>query len=112
MNSLYNASKIYVESSTVQDGDYNTKFVEMTHALERKTETLLELYALLCERAPKAGREVQVLPWLHDLYTIANSFFKMCATEATRVGILKRKLEIDEATQFSTTHELINLIEV
>ena len=53
-----------------------------------------------------------MLPWLHDIYTIANSFFKMCTTEATRVGILKRKLQIDEATQFSTPHELVNLIEV
>ena len=60
----------------------------------------------------KVGREVQVLPWLHDLYTIANSLFSMTSSEASRLGILKRKLQIEQPTNFSTPAELVNLLDV
>ena len=36
----------------------------------------------------------------------------MTNSEAARIGILKRKLTIEDANVFSTPHELVNLIEV
>ena len=57
MDSLNKASTLYVESSAVKDTDYDDHFIKMTHALEEKTESLVSLYNVVCERAPKAGRE-------------------------------------------------------
>ena len=84
----------------------------MTKVIEKRLDECAELYAKVCERVPKAGREVQILPYLHDILTICTSLFQMINSEATRIGILKRKLVIEDATAFSTTSELANLIEV
>ena len=62
----------------------------MTQKLDLKLNNLVDLYAGVCERTPKVGREAIVLPWLNDIYTITTSFFKICESEALRLGILKR----------------------
>jgi hypothetical protein len=66
----------------------------------------------LCYRVPLVGREETVLPYLHDIYQIGQSLFELCNSEAHRVGLLKRKLEIEKGDEFGSVSELANMIEV
>ena len=109
---LKQANRQYLTDNSIKDTEYNNQFIKNTKVVEQRLDECVELYTKVCERAPKAGREVIVLPYLHDILTICNSFFQMINSEATRIGLLKRKLVIEDANVFSTPHEIVNLIEV
>ena len=64
----------------------------------------------ICQRVAHAGHEVQILPHLHELLVFCSSVFEKINTEAARIGIIKRKLELPQGANFSTGQELANLV--
>ena len=64
----------------------------------------------ICQRVVQVGREPTVLPILHDQYKIISTFFNSACSEAVRLGIIKRKIKIDNPDQFLSTAELANTV--
>ena len=64
----------------------------------------------MVERVVCVGREPTVLPVMHDIYIIVMNFFNICNSEAERVGIIKRKLEIEMPEAFLSVVELANMV--
>jgi hypothetical protein len=66
----------------------------------------------IAHRGPMIGRENHMLPMLHDLMLMCNSCFGKCHTEATRIGILKRQLQLPAVNSFSSSKEMIRTLHV
>lgn len=56
------------------------------------------------------GHEAQILPHLHEVLVLCSSCFEKVNTEASRIGLIKRKLHPPSAELFQTTQDMANLV--
>lgn len=80
----------------------NTEFSTQLSGVEDKIAEQEVVLSKIVHRLQYVGRENQVLPIMHDLLAICTSICDKINTEASRVGIIKRKLILPAATHFPT----------
>ena len=78
--------------------------------IESKLDKIEVTIFKICQRIMHAGHEAQVLPHLHEILVLCSSLFEKVNTEAARIGLIKRKLNLPEAVQFATGQEMANLV--
>ena len=78
--------------------------------VESKLDKIEVTIFKICQRISHAGHEAQVLPHLHEILVLCSSLFEKVNTEAARIGLIKRKLNLPDAVQFSTGQEMANLV--
>lgn len=76
----------------------------------RKLDQQEELVCKVYERVNTVGKGDSILPYLHETLALCSSCLEKVNTEAARLGLIKRKLQIPEPTILSTLQELAEMV--
>ena len=96
----------------VRDKTFNDQLITSFENVEVKIAELDEIMSKLAHRIPIISRENCFLPMLHDILLMCNSCFAKMHTEATRIGILKRQLQLPPINHYASIAEMMRTLHV
>ena len=94
------------------DVEVKTDFASQLAAVEQKIITVDGNLALAAKRVRYSGHENHMLPLMYEVLQLVQSVFNSMNIEASRIGIIKRKLVAPEPKMDHTREKLGNLIKL
>lgn len=78
----------------------------MTRKLDHEEVLINKVYS----RINTLGKGDSILPYLHETLALCSSCLERVNTEAARLGLIKRKIQVPEPTIFSSLAEMAEMV--